>query len=174
VYAYGRIVGIDLRNGRLVLDEHAGPAAGARAEYSISPHETTVTDTLDQQFLRIEDLQPGQFVEVEFVPEQGRRMAKTVMVESHLVSEPRPSTQTITGEVVSIDLQKREFVIREAAPDRMSPGRTYRIIAPEGIAFVEARTGQPIYLEDLRVGQLVRIDPSQRVSEGPVSYGSHP
>jgi len=171
-YAYGEIVRVDLRNGRLLLSEHAGPMAGGQAEYIITPHDTTVTDSLDQQFLQIEDLKPGQFVQVEFIPEPRRRMAKTVMVESNAAEstvaiEPRPWDQTVTGEVVSIDLQQREFVVRERVPGGAAPERTYRMIAPQGVAFTEARTGAPIFLEDLRVGQEVRIDVSRRVPAAP-------
>lgn len=160
-YAYGQIAWVDTRTGRLVLEEHAGrslPGAQMQMEYVITPQKTSVTDSRDQQFLQLEDLQAGQFVGVEFTHINGRRMAHAVVVE------PAPAVlssgaQMISGEVMAVDLRTREFVVRETIPGRLPSAEvTYRIMAPEGIAFTEERTGQPIRLEDLRVGQVVRIE----------------
>jgi len=170
-YAYGQIAWLDVQTGRLALDERTGQYLGRQVEYVITPHTTNVTDPEDQQFLQLEDLKAGQFVQVEFTENRGRRMAQTVVVE------PRVGVQqaaaVISGEIVLLDLTNREFAVKETVPGRIPPEMTYRIQAPEGVAFVEAQTGQPLRLEDLRVGQWVMIETNQLVDQRRiVVYGS--
>lgn len=158
----GQIDQVDLRNGRLILREPPGAGTDAqRVEYAINPRDTSVSDPLDKKFLKLEDLAAGQWVTVEFVQVNDRRMARAITVD--LPPPVLPVSAFIAGEVVRVDLQMQELTVREVrGSGTVPPEVTYRIYHPENAAIFDARTGQPVRFEGLRVGQWVQIGVEQR------------
>lgn len=151
-HAEGEIAAVDLPNGRLMLRE------GGRhpAEYVIHRQETRVSDVRDRQFLVVEDLEAGQRVRVDFVEVKGRRFAQAILVEAPAAG--RPLASIIAGELVVIDLRFRELLVKEPRPGLVPPDVTYRIQIPEGTPIRDARHGQPLRFEALRVGQWVTVE----------------
>lgn len=154
-YEYGQIAAINLRTGQLMLEERQGAVTGPRVEYVITRQATSVTDSKDNQFLQLEDLTAGQFVRVEFLEQGGRRLVQSVVVESQPVIPS--SAQWISGEVLEIDLRARQITVSEIIPGRAPPEIQYRIFCPAGTFIADAQTGQPLQVEDVRLGQRISV-----------------
>ena len=67
----GEIASIDLMLGKLQLEADSSRNRRDPIEYRINTNDTHVTDPTDKKFLKLEDLQVGQKVTIEFKHIQG-------------------------------------------------------------------------------------------------------
>ena len=151
--AAGEIVWLDTQLGKLQL--YADHSRGARttAEYSITEHETRVTDRSDKQFLAIVDLRAGQHVTIESKDNGGAQLATKITVEP----SSAPLFQRAEGTIESIDVNPGTFTLQETA----GPGAVGMVSVfafdPQDIVVMESPSLQPVRLE-VKPGDFVRVD----------------
>jgi hypothetical protein len=151
--AVGEIVWLDTQLGRLQLYADRSRGARATGEYSITEHETRVTDRLDRQFLAIADLRAGQHVTIESKDGGTERLATKITVEP----SSAPLFQHAEGTIESIDVNPGTFTLKETA----SPGAEGMVSAfvfdPRDIVVMESPSLQPVRLE-VAPGDFVKVD----------------
>ncbi len=171
--AAGEIAAVDQALGRLTLKEIAAGQPAENRDYEISQRDTAVTDPLDKQFLKLDDLQPGYLVRVEYATVEGRRLARKITVDS--VNELRWAV----GRISSVDSNGRaiilvqELAIVGAAPlltEYETDGQTQVINLSEGrfALLGELQPGDTVQVEfALRDGKRVARLISQLEPAGP-------
>jgi len=151
--AAGEIVWLDLQLGKLQLYADRSRGARATAEYSITEHETRVTDRLDKQFLGIADLRAGQHITIESKDSGKEQLATKITVEP----TEAPLFQRAEGTIESIDVTPGTFTLKETA----SPGAVGLVSAfafdPQDIVVMESPSLQPVRLE-VKPGDFVKVD----------------
>ena len=151
--AAGEIVWLDTQLGKLQLYADHSRGTRATAEYSITEHETRVTDQLDQQFLAITDLRAGQHVTIESRARGEEQLATKITVEP----SSAPLFQRAEGTVESISVNPGTFTLKETA----SPGAvgmvSVFVFDPKDIVVMESPSLQPVRLE-VQPGDFVKVD----------------
>ena len=127
--AAGEIVWLDTQLGKLQLYTDHSQGTRATAEYSITEHETRVTDQLDQQFLAITDLRAGQHVTIESRARGEEQLATKITVE--------PSSAPL--------FQRAEGMV------------SVFVFDPKDIVVMESPSLQPVRLE-VQPGDFVKVD----------------
>ena len=151
--AAGEIVWLDIQLGRLQL--YADHSRGARAttEYSITEHETRVTDRSDQQFLTITDLRAGQHITIESKDNGEEQLATKITVEPNSA----PLFQRAEGTIESIDVTPGTFTLKETASPGAASLVSVFVFDPKDIIVMESPSLQPVRLE-VRPGDFVKVD----------------
>ena len=95
----GEIALIDIKLGKLQLATDESGNRRSPAEFKINWHDTRVTDPTDKKFLKLEDLQVGQHVTVEFDYIQGewKRVPIAQNIIADTMSEAVPQKATLQG-----------------------------------------------------------------------------
>lgn len=151
--AAGEIVWLDTQLGKLQLYADHSQGTRATAEYSITEHETRVTDRSDTKFLAITDLRAGQHITIESRASGEGRIATKITVEptSALLF------QQVQGTIESIDVNPGTFTLKETA----SPGAVGTVSAfvfdPKDIVVMESPSLQPVRLE-VQPGDFVKVE----------------
>jgi hypothetical protein len=151
----GEIAQIDVKLGKLQLAADASRDSRDPTRYSINQNDTRVVDPTDKKFLKLEDLQVGQHVTIEFnyVP------TEPVMEEpvaQKIITEPMPLPvyQETTGELKAIDDQSGTFTLEE------KPGTgdlTYFAYDPKSIIVMQSPSMESVRLV-LKPGDLVKVE----------------
>ena len=151
--ASGEIVWLDTQLGKLQLYADHSRGTRATAEYSITEHDTRVTDRLDKQFLGITDLRAGQQITIEFRASGEEQLATKITVEP----TSAPLFQQAEGTIESIDVNPGTFTLKETA----SPGAvgmvSVFVFDPKDIVVMESPSLQPVRLE-VKPGDFVKVD----------------
>lgn len=148
----GEIAAVDLAMGRLTLREIEAGRTTETHDYLLNPRDTAVTDPLDKQFLKLEDLQPGYLVRVEYAEVDGKRLAKTITVDS--VNDLRWAVGTVT----QVDPRRKSVTIAQTQPSpTASPARTqYEVTNQTQVMDLADR--RFIALDDLEPGDTVQVE----------------
>ena len=150
--AEGEIVWLDIPIGKLELVVQHPEGTREIVEYTMTPHETSVTDQSDKQFLRLEDLRAGQHVILESKDQGAQRIATKITVESTAA----PMFQLAEGTIESIDAREGTFVLKETTtPGIAGPGSVFAFDSKE-IVVMESPSLRPVRLE-VKQGDFVRV-----------------
>ncbi len=149
----GEIALIDIKLGKLQLEADASRDSRDPTKYSINQNDTRVTDPTDKKFLKLEDLQVGQYVTIEFNYIQGEM--ETEPLAQKIIAEPMPTPvfQEASGEIKAIDGQSGTFTLEE------KPGTgnlTYFIYNPNNIIVMQSPSMKSVRLV-LKPGDLVKV-----------------
>lgn len=179
--AYGIIDAVDPRVGRLTLRQQRRAATGPLMEFVVTPRDTAVTDAWDQQFLTPDDLSPGSWVQVEYVPlPTGERKATTIVLERAAGAPAPPRLQDVvwtTGIIQSVDIPKGILMVEEVRPG-MAPQPVEFLVTWRDTHVALGRYEQFLALEDLRPGDRVEVgyllDQGQRKARAVIVELSEP
>jgi hypothetical protein len=154
VQVSGEITQIDISLGNLQLELDASRNSKDPIRYRINKHDTRVVDPLDKKFLKLEDLQVGQHVTVEFNYVQGELGMEPIARK--IIAEPMPTPvfQVVTGEIKAIDAQSGTFTIEE------KPGTgnlSYFVYEPKDIIVMQSPSMESVRLV-LKPGDLVKVE----------------
>ena len=91
----GVISWMDIKLGRLQLEADASRDRRSPSEFKINQHDTRVTDPADKKFLKLEDLQVGQHVTIEFghIPGEWQR----VPIAQNIIANPMSAAPETKG-----------------------------------------------------------------------------
>ena len=96
----GEIAQIDVALGKLQLELDASRDRKDPTRYNINKNDTRVVDPLDKKFFKLEDLQVGQHVTIEFNYIEGELgmepVAQKIIAESMPIPVPVSTTTTTT------------------------------------------------------------------------------
>ena len=149
----GEVAFVDLKQGRMTLREIEPGKTDTRTNiYELNPRDTTVTDPLDKQFLKLEDLQPGYRVTVEYVKGDDRRIAQKITVES------ATDIRWAVGDVASLDVGRGVFTLTHTQPGWASPVITHYRTNPDTTRVVDLQGRRFTTLADLRPGDTVQVE----------------
>ena len=151
--AAGEIVWLDTQLGKLQLYADRSGDTRATAEYSITEHETRVTDRLDKQFLAITDLRAGQHITIESKASGNERLATKITVEP----SSAPLFQRAEGTIESIDVNPGTFTLKETASPEAVGVVSVFAFDPRDIVVMESPSLQPVRLE-VQPGDFVKVD----------------
>ena len=157
-YISGEITWVDVKLGRLQMRDEPPNGTRSVTEYRINQQATNVTDPLDQKFLTLEDLRPGQRVAIEFdwVGNQGEKIAQKITMEP----APEPVFQEAFGELEAIDVIAGTLVLEERPATRREGGRgelSYFLFEPRDIVVMRSPSRQPVRLE-LQPGDPLKVE----------------
>ena len=150
----GEIAQIDVSLGKLQLELEASRDKKDPTRYKINKNDTRVVDPRDKKFLKLEDLQVGQHVTVEFNYIQGELGMQPVAQKIIAEPIPKPIFQEVTGELKSIDDQSGTFTLDE------KPGTgnlTYFVYEPKNIIVMQSPSMESVQLV-LKPGDLVKVE----------------
>ncbi len=159
IHISGRIASIDIKLGKLQLEADASRDRRDPTEYKINKNSTRVTDPTDTKFLKLEDLQVGQYVAVEFDYTPGEWTEAPVAQKIIANPMPEPVFQVAIGELKSIDVQAGTLVMVERPlPSEGGNGNlSYFVFEPKSIVVMKAPSWQPVELY-LNPGDMVRVE----------------
>ena len=148
----GEIAAVDRTTGELMLKEISAGKPAETHDYVINQRDTIVTDPLDKQFLKIEDLQPGYLVRVEYAEVEGRRLARKITVDS--INDLRWAV----GQISTVDPKGRTItLLHEPAIAGTAPVVT--LYETTGQTQVIDLTGSRfIRFEELKPGDAVQVE----------------
>ncbi len=151
----GEIVRIDVKLGKLQLNNDADQDTRGITEYRINQDETRVTDPLDKKFLVIKDLRIGQHVIVELIDSHGETMVRKIIVDSM----QEPVLKEVFGELEAIDVVTGTLVIEQKPlPGEEGEGDLfYFVFEPNNIVVMKTPSKQSVRLE-LNPGDLVQVE----------------
>lgn len=129
----------------------------------MTPRDTAVTDAWDQQFLTPNDLAPGAWIQVEYVPTPtGERKATTIVLERAAGVTAEPTLRDViwtTGVIRSVDIPKGVLTVDEvrpaAAPRDARPAEFLITWRDTHVALGQYE--RFLALEDLRPGDHVEV-----------------
>lgn len=150
----GEIAQIDVKLGKLQLELDASQDRKDPTKYNINNNDTRVVDPLDKKFLKLEDLQVGQHVKLEFNYMEGELGIEPIAQKIIAESMPAPVFQVVTGELKAIDAQSGTFTIEE------KPGTgnlTYFVYEPKSIIVMQSPSMESVQLM-LKPGDLVKVE----------------
>ena len=150
----GEIAQIDVSLGKLQLELEASRDKKDPTRYNINKNDTRVVDPQDKKFLKLEDLQVGQHVTVEFNYIQGELGMQPVAQKIIAEPMPKPIFQEVTGELKAIDDQSGTFTLDE------KPGTgnlTYFVYEPKNIIVMQSPSMESVQLM-LKPGDLVKVE----------------
>lgn len=151
----GRIEIIDPQNGYLTLREN-NPSGNSDhlSQYWISQRRTTVTDPMDKQFLKLDDLKAGQIVRVDYTksPDKPDRWDAR-----KIVLFPTKDVRWVFGKVESIDPSTNTVVLYEIVPDRTLNEPIYFVVDPIQTSLIYPSQREFITLKSLRPGDRVQV-----------------
>ncbi|MEI8175325.1 MAG: hypothetical protein WCG78_00470 [Candidatus Omnitrophota bacterium] len=160
IHVPGVIAGVDVKAGTLRLEADASRDARDPLAYRINKDATRVTDPTDKKFLKLEDLQVGQRVAVEFDYIDGV-WKETPPIAQKIIADPIPEPvyEEITGALVAIDAQAGTFTIEQRPlPGNGGSGALFSFIfEPREIIVMKAPSLQPVQLE-LKPGDLLQVE----------------
>jgi hypothetical protein len=153
VQVSGEIEQIDVALGKLQLELDASSDRKDPTRYNINKNDTRVVDPSDKKFLKLEDLQVGQHVKLEFNYMEGELGMEPIAQK--IIAEPMPTPvfQEASGELKAIDAQSGTFNIEE------KPGTgnlTYFVYEPKNIIVMQSPSMEPVRLV-LKPGDLVKV-----------------
>nr|MBU1327633.1 hypothetical protein [Candidatus Omnitrophota bacterium] len=150
----GEIAQIDVSLGKLLLELDASRDKKDPTRYKINQNDTRVVDPQDKKFLKLEDLQVGQHVTVEFNYIQGELGIQPVAQKIIAEPMPKPIFQEVSGELKAIDDQSGTFTLEE------KPGTgnlTYFVYEPKNIVVMQSPSMESVQLM-LKPGDLVKVE----------------
>ena len=150
----GEIAQIDVSLGKLQLELEASRDKKDPTRYKINKNDTRVVDPRDKKFLKLEDLQVGQHVTVEFNYIQGELGMQPVAQKIIAEPMPKPIFQEAFGELKAIDDQSGTFTLEE------KPGTdnlTYFVYEPKNIIVMQSPSMESVQLM-LKPGDLVKVE----------------
>ncbi|MDP2921367.1 MAG: hypothetical protein Q8O12_03245 [Candidatus Omnitrophota bacterium] len=154
VQVSGEISEIDVKRGKLELEQDASRDRRDPTRYSINQNDTRVVDPRDKKFLKLEDLQVGQHVLVEFNyinGEIGMDPVAQKIIAEHM---SRPVFQEASGELKAIDAQAGTLAIEE----RPGTGKlTYFVFEPNNIIVMQSPSRESVRLA-LNPGDMVKVE----------------
>jgi hypothetical protein len=150
----GEIAEIDVALGKLRLELDAPIDRKDPTKYNINKNDTRVVDPLDKKFLKLEDLQVGQRVKLEFNYMEGELGIEPIAQK--IIAEPMLTSvfQEASGELKAIDAQFGTFTIEE------KPGTgnlTAFVYEPKDIIVMKSPSMEPVRLV-LKPGDLVKVE----------------
>lgn len=148
----GEIAAVDRAMGRLTLKEMEAGKPAQLHDYELSLRDTEVTDPLDKQFLKIEDLQPGYLVRMEYSEVEGRRLARKITVDS--INDLRWAV----GEISALDVNGRMIsILHQPWVAGTIPVLTQYEVTPQ-TQVIDLTGGRFILFEELRLGDTVQVE----------------
>jgi hypothetical protein len=154
VQVSGEIARIDIKLGKLELKADASGDRKDPTKYNINHNDTRVVDPLDKKFLKLEDLQVGQHVKLEFNYMKGEIGMEPIAQKIIAESMPTPVFQEASGELKAIDAKSGTFTIDE------KPGTgnlTYFVYEPKDIMVMQSPSMEPVRLV-LKPGDFVKVE----------------
>ncbi len=151
----GEIAWVDVKLGKLQLQDDTSRGKGATTEYRINQNDTRVTDPADKKFLKLEDLRAGQHVTMEVIGGKAEQIVQNIVIKSL----PSPYFQEAYGEIESIDVTAGTLVIVEKprSDEEGSSRLSYFTFEPRDIIFMQSPSEQPVKLE-LKPGDTVKVE----------------
>jgi hypothetical protein len=150
--AAGQIVWLDTQLGRLQLNADNSPGMQA-TQYTITQHDTRVTDRSDKQFLAITDLRAGQHITIESRASGEEQIATKITVEP----SSAPLFQEAEGTIESIDAgNPGTFTLKETTGTQPAGTVSLFTFDPNTIVVMESPSLQPVRLE-VKPGDFVRV-----------------
>lgn len=150
----GEITWIDTTLGKLQLEQDASPRTGEITEYRISDNETRVTNSLDNKFLNIADLQPGQQVTVDVIN------GKEGDIVQKITANPRPASdfQEAYGRIEALDVSAGTLTLAER-PGAGEEGESdlSSFVFEKDIVVMQSPSREPVQLV-LKPGDVVKVE----------------
>ena len=151
--ASGEVAAVDLALGRLTLREIADGRSAETQDYALSARDTAVTDPLDKQFLKLEGLQPGYRVRVDYAVVDGRRLAKKITVDS--VNDLRWAVGTVSA----MDARRNTLWISQERPvGSVGSSVITQYETDSGTQVMDLAERRFISLGEIQPGDLVQVE----------------
>ena len=151
----GEITWIDTKLGKLQLESDATPNSGEITEYRITDYETRVKTPLDKQFLKIEDLQPGQHVTIDVVN------GKEGDIVQKITANPSPTSdfQEAYGRIEALDVPAGTLTLAErpGAGEAGESDLSSFVFVPKDIVVMRSPSRESVQLE-LKPGDVVKVE----------------
>ena len=100
VQVSGEIEQIDVALGKLQLELDASSDRKDPTRYNINKNDTRVVDPSDKKFLKLEDLQVGQHVKLEFNYMEGELGMEPIAQK--IIAEPMPTPTPVTASTTTV------------------------------------------------------------------------
>ena len=151
--ASGEVAAVDLALGRLTLREIADGRSAETQDYALSARDTAVTDPLDKQFLKLEGLQPGYRVRVDYAVVDGQRLAKKITVDS--VNDLRWAVGTVSA----MDARRNTLWISQERPaGSVGSSVITQYETDSGTQVMDLAERRFISLGEIQPGDLVQVE----------------
>jgi cold shock CspA family protein len=151
----GEITWIDTKLGKLQLEADASPSTGEITEYRITDYETRVTNSSDEKFLKIADLQPGQHVTIDVIN------GKEGDIVQKITANPRPASdyQEAYGRIEVLDVQAGTLTLAErpGAGEAGESDLSSFVFEPKNVVVMQSPSREPVQLE-LKPGDVVKVE----------------
>ncbi len=163
----GEITWIDLKLGKLELENDISPGMGEITEYRINQNETRVNDPADKKFLTIADLHPGQHVTIDVIN------GKEEMIVQKITADLRPTSdfQEAYGEIEAIDAPAGTLSLSER-PGIGEVGESHLshfVFEPKNLIAMRSPSKESVQL-NLKPGDLVKVEFTVRDGKRQAQY----
>jgi hypothetical protein len=155
----GVISWIDVKLGRLQLQNVTGEDTRGITQYRINLEETLVTDPSDKKFLVIKDLRAGQPVTIELIDSPRGTDEETMARKIIAYPMPAPILREAIGQLEAIDAQAGTLIISQKPPvGGIGSGNLYFFVfEPTSVVVMRAPSMQPVELV-VKPGDMVKVD----------------